>query len=561
VALSHSTICRWKNPMKFTANSSIHGLAVLRPRCLYVERTGERAGENLSFWERTAQKFYTSPLSENLTTDVCVIGAGIAGLTTAYLAARENRHVVLVDDGPVGGGMTGRTTAHLVNAIDDRYLDIEKMLGEECARLTAESHTAAIDCAEQIVREHSIDCNFERVDGYLFLPPGGSVRELMDELNAIHRAGLTEVERVDALPIGKLNTDAVLRFPRQAQFHPLKYLNALARVILNGSGKIFTDTRAVEIEDDDGVKVKTAAGHTITAQSAVVATNCPINDRLAIHSKQAPYATYVICFRVMRETSHALLWDTALTAELEQQKIGPIPYHYIRFARDDDGDVLMVGGEDHKTGQAQDFEQRFAKLERWTRERFPFAGEITDHWSGQVMEPVDGVAYIGRNPGDKNVYVVTGDSGNGITHGILAGLLIADLIAGRENPWVKLYDPSRITLRPKVVADYVAENANVAAQFRDYVTAGDEPTADKIKPGEGAVLRDGATKIALFRDEQGALHAFSAVCPHLKCVVRWDGCEKTWDCPCHGSRFDALGRVLNGPAISDLEPVELPDAG
>ncbi len=172
------------------------------------------------------------------------------------------------------------------------------------------------------------------------------------------------------------------------------------------------------------------------------------------------------------------------------------------------------------------------------------------------MEPVDGIAYIGRNPGDKNVFVVTGDSGNGMTHGTIAGILITDLICGRENPWTKLYDPSRKTLSPKVVADYVAENANVVAQLRDYVTPGDEPDAEKIQSGGGAILREGAKKIAAYRDEQGTLHKFSAVCPHLKCIVRWDDCEKTWDCPCHGSRFDALGRVLNGPAISDLEEVE-----
>src|SRR5205085_5302021 len=200
------------------------------------------------------------------------------------------------------------------------------------------------------------------------------------------------------------------------------------------------------------------------------------------------YASYVICLRVDREVDHALFWDTALTAEDEKQVIGPVPYHYVRFARDAEGDVLVVGGEDHKSGQAEDFEKRFAKLERWSRERFPFAREITDRWSGQVMETVDGVAYIGRNPGDKNVYVATGFSGNGMTHGTITGLLIVDLITGRENRWAKLYEPARKTLKPIVVADYIAENANVAAQFRDYVTGGDEPSADKIKNSEGAIL-------------------------------------------------------------------------
>ena len=524
-----------------------------------METPGERVGANISFWERTAPKFSSEPLRQEVTTDVCVIGAGIAGVTTAYLAAKENRDVVLVDDGPVGGGMTGRTTAHLVNAVDERYIDIEKFLGEECARLTADSHTAAIDCAERIIREHKIDCNFERLDGYLFLPPGGSVMGLMEELEAINRAGLTHVERIDSLPNTKINSSAVLRFPRQAQFHPLKYLNAIAGLIVDRGGKIFTGTRVVAVEDGEQVKITTTEGHTINAQSAVVATNCPINDRVVIHSKQAPYATYAICLRVTRQVDHALFWDTALTAELEKREIGPVPYHYVRFATDEQGDVLMVGGEDHKTGQAEDCARRFAKLEKWARDRFPFLGEMTDHWSGQVMEPVDGVAYIGRNPGDKNVYVVTGDSGNGITHGTIAGIVIVDLIAGRENAWAKLYDPSRKTLKPRVLADYIAENANVAAQFRDYITRGSVKSVDEIKPGEGAIFRHGVKKIATYRDEHGNLHAFSAVCPHLGCVVRWDACEKTWDCPCHGSRFDALGCVLNGPAISDLERAEVPE--
>ena len=525
-----------------------------------MEPQGECAGVNRSFWERTAQKFSTAPLEENISADVCVIGGGIAGVTTAYLAARENRTVVLIDDGPIGGGMTGRTTAQLVNAIDDRYIDLEKFLGEKCARLTAESHTAAIACAERIVREHNIECDFERLDGYLFLPPGGSVKELMEELEAIHRAGLRDVERVKSVPNTRINSDAVLQFPRQAQFHPLKYLNGLARVIVDLGGRIFTGTRVVAVEDGERVQIKTSDGHIVTAQAAVVATNCPINDRVVIHSKQAPYATYVVCLRVTANVDHALFWDTASTAEEEKKEVGPVPYHYVRFARDERGDVLMVGGEDHKTGQAEDCARRFVKLEHWTRDRFPFVSEMTDHWSGQVMEPVDGVAYIGRNPGDKNVYVVTGDSGNGITHGILAGILIVDLIAGRENPWANLYDPSRKTLQPRVLADYIAENANVAAQFRDYVTPGSAKSADEIKPAQGALLRHGMKKIAAYRDDNGTLHAFSAVCPHLQCVVRWNACEKTWDCPCHGSRFDALGCVLNGPAVSDLKRAEVPES-
>lgn len=520
-----------------------------------MERIGERAGDTRSFWERTAGKLYTTPLTENVTTDVCVIGAGIAGVTIAYLLAQEGRDVVLIDDGPIGGGMTGRTTAHLVNALDDRYYDIEKMLGENCSRLLAESHTAAIDLVERIVTQDKIECGFRRVDGYLFTPPGGSVTQLKEELEAVQRAGLVDVKRVDNLPFGNINTNGVLLFPRQAQFHPLHYLNALAERIQKRHVRIFTGTRAVKVQDGERVEVQTRDGFNVVGQAAVVATNSPINDRLVIHSKQAPYATYVVALRVTRDIQPALLWDTAQTAEEEKKQIGPISYHYVRLASDDKGYVLIVGGEDHKTGQADDCEKRFAQLERWARDHFSFVGDVTDRWSGQVMEPVDSVAYIGLNPGDKKVYVVTGDSGNGMTHGTLAGILITDLIQGRDNAWTELYSPNRKTLKPMVIADYVAENANVAAQLRDYVTAGDEPSADHLGHGEGALLREGARKIAAYRDEEGTLHKFSAVCPHLKCIVRWDACEKTWDCPCHGSRFDALGNVLNGPAISDLEPV------
>src|SRR5437762_13543826 len=194
---------------------------------------GERAARTASLWQRTAQNFSTATLQQDITVDVCVIGAGIAGVTTAYVAARENRSVVVVDDGPVGGGMTGRTTAHLVNAIDDRYIDIEAFLGEACARLTAESHTAAIDCAERIVREHKIDCDFERVDGYLFLPPGGFVKELIEEMVVIHLAVLRDVARVDSVSMTKINSVAVLRFPRQTQFHPLKLLKVVAVAIID----------------------------------------------------------------------------------------------------------------------------------------------------------------------------------------------------------------------------------------------------------------------------------------------------------------------------------------
>ena len=500
------------------------------------------SGETTSVWMATAPEIPTDgKLMENIRANVCVVGAGIAGMTTAYLLMREGKSVVVIEDGQVGRSMTGRTTAHLVNALDERFSEIERLHGERGARLAAESHSAAINRIEEIVQTEAIDCDFERLDGYLFNPPNTSKKQLEDELEATHRAGLTGVEMVDRAPIEDFDTGKCLRFPNQGQFHPLKYLAGLARAIRRGGGHIFTDTHADKIDGGETARIETSGGHVVTAEAVVVATNSPVNDLLVIHTKQAPYMTYVIGARVPEgSVTKALYWDT------------PDPYHYVRIQNENDAyDVLIVGGEDHKTGQADDANRRFAALERWTRTRFPMIEKIEFQWSGQVLEPVDGLAFIGRNPLDKdNVFIATGDSGNGMTHGTIAGILLTDLIMKRENEWETLYDPTRKTLR--AAKEFASENLNVAAQYTDLVTAGDVDSADKIKPGEGAIIRRGLKKIAAYRDDAGTLHERSAVCVHLGCIVDWNSKEKTWDCPCHGSRYDARGTVFQGPANSNL---------
>ena len=494
--------------------------------------------QTVSSWMATAEVPLRASLKEDIKADVCVVGAGIAGLTTAYLLAKEGKSVVVLDDGPIGGGMTGRTTAHLVNALDDRYFELERLHGEKGARLAAESHTAAIDIIEKIVNEEHIDCDFARLDGYLFVPPGDSLDVLEDELEAAKRAGL-DLERVEQAPID-YDTGPALRFPNQGQFHPLKYLAGLARAIENSGGKVFSGTHATEMSGGDNAHVTTANGAIVTCDAIVVATNTPVNDLFAIHTKQAAYQTYVIGVRVPRgSVTQALYWDT------------PNPYHYVRLQKiDASNDLLIVGGEDHKTGQEDDAEARFANLENWTRERFP-SGEVKYRWSGEVMEPVDGLAFIGRNPLDSdNVYIATGDSGNGMTHGTIAGILLSDLIMGRENEWEDLYDPARKTLR--ALSEFAKENLNVAAQFADLVTPGEVESVDEIAAGSGAIIRRGLLKVAAYRDDAGTLYERSAVCRHLGCIVDWNSLEKNWDCPCHGSRYDARGKVIQGPANSDL---------
>jgi Rieske Fe-S protein len=263
---------------------------------------------------------------------------------------------------------------------------------------------------------------------------------------------------------------------------------------------------------------------------------------VTLHTKQAAYRSYAVALRMPAGALRALMWDT------------DDPYHYVRAARRSGEELLIVGGEDHKTGQADDeYAERFDRLATWALRHFPFARDVVYRWSGQVLEPNDGLAFIGRNPGDENTYIVTGDSGHGMTHGTLAGLIVPDLIAGRANPWADLYDPGRVRLG--AATEFGKENANVAAQYLDLLKPGEVASEAEIPPGSGAILREGLNRIAAFKDERGVVHRRSAICPHLGCVVQWNDLEKTWDCPCHGSRFASQGSVVNGPATSSLRPV------
>jgi nitrite reductase/ring-hydroxylating ferredoxin subunit len=233
------------------------------------------------------------------------------------------------------------------------------------------------------------------------------------------------------------------------------------------------------------------------------------------------------------------------------------PYHYVRLAdepRDDGTDILLVGGEDHRTGQGQLSELRYRELERWARKRFPMAGDVVQRWSGQVMEPIDGVAFIGPSPGSSNVLVITGDSGHGITHGVIGSILCTEHVFGRSHEWAPLYDPGRRSLR--AMREYVRDGIASVRQYGAWLRAGDVSERGEIPPGSGAVVRRGLKKIAVYRDEQGDFHELSAVCPHLGGVVTWNSAERTWDCPCHGSRFDAQGHVINAPATEDLEAAD-----
>ncbi len=511
------------------------------------------SGSTTSLWMATSDPLPDQPLAAIATCDVCIVGAGIAGLSVAYHLAKGGKQVVVLDDGPIAGGETCRTTAHLTSVIDDRFFEIERLHGAESAKLAYQSHQRAIECVAEIVEKENIDCDFKRVDGYLFLADGPEDarhdRSLLEkEFAAAKRVGFEDVEWLEPAPVPNAKANICLRFPRQAQFHVLKYLSGLVRVIEANGGRIISGVHAQQISramgEDARATVELATGEKISAAAVVVATNTPVNDRVEIHTKQMPYRTYVVAARVPAGSiPTALYWDTG------------DPYHYVRLQASDDPafEYLIVGGEDHKTGQAQDMDLRWAALRAWTRQRWPQAQEFEFHWSGQVMETDDGLAFIGRNPVDaRNVFIATGDSGMGMTHGTIAGMLLSDLILERYNPWEKLYDPRRIRLA--AAGEYLKENLNTAAQYREYLTGGDVSSEDEITPGNGAIVRHGLAKVAAYRDATGTLHRCSAVCPHLGGIVQWNAAEKTWDCPAHGSRFSADdGHVVNGPANGGLE--------
>ena len=512
--------------------------------------TASTSSKNISYWSDTATQISAQPLDKKIDADVCVVGAGIAGLTTAYLLAREGKSVVVLDKHEIGRGETANTSAHLSNVLDASYRDIEKYHGTKGAQLAAASHSAAISQVESIVAAEDIDCYFARVDGYLALAEGQSEKELDEEFQAATQAGL-QVEKLDRTP-GVRGFGRCLRFPGQAQFHPLNYLAGLVRAAERAGVRLFSRTEAKEIKGGKTARVKTDRRATVTADAVVVATNTPVNDWVTMHTKQAAYRTYVVGATVPPDSiPQALFWD------MED------PFHYVRLQRMNGPgknkgplakDLLIVGGEDHKTGQDEGVEDRFTRLIDWARAHFPGVEDIAYQWSGQILESIDGLAFMGHNPGDeKNVFIITGDCGNGLTHGTIGGMLVRDLIIGRENPWATLYDPSRKTLRAAL--EFARENLNVVAEYGQWVTPGEVDSPDNIVPGAGAIVRRGLSKLAMFRDQAGELHERSAVCPHLGCIVAWNATESSWDCPCHGSRFDTSGEVLNGPAIGPLEKV------
>jgi glycine/D-amino acid oxidase-like deaminating enzyme/nitrite reductase/ring-hydroxylating ferredoxin subunit len=472
---------------------------------------------------------------------VAVVGAGITGVTAARLLTDAGLRVAVVDAGRVARGVTGHTTAHVTEVTDCSFADLIDRFGEDGARLALDATRASVEHIAATVKRLRIACDFERVPGFQYSETEEGVEALRAEHEAARRLGLTAA-MTDEVPL-PFETAGGIRFPRQAQFHVRRYLLPQVARLARAGCRVFEDTLAHEVKDGEPCRVITERG-TIVARDVLLATHAPLDNK-TIQTKVAQYRSYVIACRVKGEAPEGLFWDDE------------DPYHYIRRQRTARGHVVIVGGEDHKVGQEEDTEARYEALADYARARFDVRA-IDHRWSAQTLEPLDGLPYIGRDVGAGHVFVATGFSGTGMTFGTVSALVLADLVRGRANPWAALFDSLR--LKPaKTLKPFLKENVDYPSYLvGDRLAAPKVKTARAITRGDGAVIVVEGERLAVSRDGRGALCAVSAVCTHMGCLVRWNGAERSWDCPCHGSRFDTSGRVLDGPASRDLEPRAVP---
>ena len=475
------------------------------------------------------------PMTRAPSVDVVVVGAGITGLTAAVLLKAAGRRVAVVEALRVAEGVTGHTSAHLTERLDCSYRKLLSSFGADGGRLALEAARAALETIASFVRDLRIDCGFKRVPGFYYTERDEGIAGMREEFEAARRLGI-DISLTTEVPL-PFPARMALRLEDQARFHVREYLLPLVQALPGDGSVVYEDTRVVGIEDGEPCVVTTERGE-IRAPDVVMATHVPLN-RLLLQTKVAHYRSYVLGCSVGAKVEDALFWDDE------------DPYHYIRTAEIAGEPLLIVGGEDHKVGQEDDTEGRFEALLAYARDRFDVR-KVPYRWSAQVAEPVDGLPYLGRNAASSHVYVGTGYSGTGLTFGTLAAMIASDLILGRENPWAGLFDATRI--KPVAGAkEFVAENVDFPAHFvADRLKAAAGTSVEELRAGEGRILLLDGHKRAVFRDESGTVHVLDPVCPHMGCLVAFNAAERSWDCPCHGSRFDARGDVLVGPAVTGL---------
>ncbi len=481
-------------------------------------------------------------LERNLDVDVAIVGGGITGLTAALLLKRAGKTVAVLEGRRVGDGTTGRTSAHLTVALDERLSSLASTFGDDGARRAVQSARAAIDTIESLAAGLEIDCDFKRVPAFRWAELPEHLPVLDEELGRYADAGVV-VHRQDGLPFSSLAVGA-LRFDDQAIFHPLKYLEGLAAAVAGDGSHVFERTRVTKWDDGVPCRIRTSTGATVTAQELILATHSPIGLLVSMHTRLEPMTSFIIAARVDDPPPLGLYFDMAA------------PYHYIRAASSDRPDLLVIGGADVKHGTRPDTAACYTQLAEFTRTRFSIQA-IERRWSAVLFEPVDGLPFIGPLPGASHVWVSTGYSGTGLTFGTVGGQLLADLIRRHDNGWAELYSPSRV--KPIASARrFVSENVASAYHWvADRLAPAPAGRGEDLPPGEGKLARVNGRKLALYRDPTGGLHAMSPKCTHSGCLVRWNGDDRTWDCPCHGGRFDAEGKVIAGPPMADLRRVSI----
>lgn len=483
-----------------------------------------------SIWERPTSLRGFKPLDTDMHVDVAIVGGGITGLTTAVLLAEAGRRVAVLEGRQLGAGVTGSTTAHVTEVIDTRYHELESKLGREGARQVRASSRDAMETIARLSTKAS--CGLERLNGYLFTEDEGQIAVLDAEFSAAERAGAS-VERCRVpLPFATHG----LCFADQLQFQPLEYLGALVTRLGETSARIFEGTAVLDITTHGTSRLETDVGPTVTADTVVLATHAPFS-KLTLQLELAQYRSYVLAGRVANAPA-GLFWDT------------DDPYHYIRRATRGGDSYLVVGGEDHRTGTPPEFgaDAPYGDLEAYAA-RVGMAPEL--RWSAQVVESADGLPFIGKPDPSQNLYVATGFGGNGTTFGTLAAMLISDSVLGRDNAYAELYRASRF--KPAALRAVVSENLETAAHLvSGHLKPVSHAPLAELPIGTGRVVSHDGKRLAVYRDQDGALHAVSAICTHMGCQVAFNPLERSWDCPCHGSRFDLDGRVLDGPATKPL---------
>lgn len=497
--------------------------------------------ESLSLWIDTTPSTSYPALEGNTDADVAIVGGGITGITAAYLLAKGGRSVVLIDKGRVAMSETGHTTAHIVESTDADYEQLIKDHGEENARLNTAACRDAMRMIRELVAELGIDCGLETVDGYLYAEDPNHVEYLQRQQTHLQKAGV-EVAWVDRAPL-PFATVGALHFTNQQIFHIRKYLLPLLEAAVKLGVRVYEQTRAFDIDNAKKTgrcSVETEHGR-ISAEHVILATHVPINDRGTLWAKMHTTRTYVVAAPIERgRVPNALYWDTVM------------PYHYTRLLETDRGLFLIVGGEDRDTGHKENEPERYRELERYARERFGVT-EFPYRWSGQINEPADMIPYIGKSTHGENVWMATGYSGTGMTYGTTAAMLLADLALGRDNVYAKLFDPGRfkfVSVAENVITKASKGPARLAAKLLNLDV--DAKSFEEVAEGEGKIVQVDGEKYAVCRVD-GKLCAVSPTCTHMGCTVEWNAAEKSWDCPCHGSRFSRDGHVLNSPASEPLE--------